>query len=108
MELALGYLIYNTDRLRIDFEDRTLAHLRPVISTKLRRHEPFFFCWSTDASVGGGRGAIWLSSAIPLFFHFESSERQAINRAWIEQLARAADSTTGLVLMPEPDVQPVD
>lgn len=99
----MGYLIYSADRVRIDFDDRTLAHLRPVISAKLRRNEPFFLSWSTDASVGGGRGAIWLSPAIPMYFHFEGGHVHELNRFWIEKLTRAADSTAGLVLMPEPD-----
>ena len=37
----MGRLIYGTGDTDVEFEDRLLAHLKVVISTKLRRNEAF-------------------------------------------------------------------
>ncbi len=46
----MGKFMYET--LRVDFEDRVLAHLQYVIGAKLRRRESFHFSWRDDASIG--------------------------------------------------------
>jgi hypothetical protein len=40
--------------------------------------------------------------AIPLVYDFDGSRHPAINRDWIDALMVTANSTTGLVLVPEP------
>lgn len=97
----MGKLIYN-DSVKVDFEDRTLAHLQVVIGTKLRRGETFYFTWREDASVGDGRTSVWLYQAAPLVFRFSGSRRPALNVAWIDALAYTANSSSGLHVVPEP------
>ena len=46
--------------VRVDFEDRTLAHLQSVIGAKVRRGESFHFSWMDDRSQGGGRSSVWI------------------------------------------------
>lgn len=87
---------------RVDFEDRALAHLQVVIANKLRRGESFLFTWKDDASIGDGRSAVWLNPTLPLAFKYYGSRAPAINRAWVEVLARTANSTSGLYLVAEP------
>jgi hypothetical protein len=98
----LGKLLYGAAGLEIEFDDRVLAHLQLVISTKLRRHEGFFFSWRDDPALGDGRSSIWLESSIPLRFRYASPERHQLNRDWLEQLNQSANQPTGLTLSTEP------
>jgi len=73
-----------------------------VIGAKLRRNEAFFFSWKEDAATGTGRGSLWLSSAVPLSFAYQSSARVTINPAWLEALAVSANTPQGLMALEEP------
>lgn len=101
----MGKLIYS-DTVKVEIEDRALAHLHVVIGTKLRRGEPFYFSWRDDSSVGDGRTSVWLHQALPLVFKFYGSRRPALNPAWIDALAYTANSSGGLHLVPEPTTPP--
>lgn len=61
-----------------------------------------FFSWKDDPRSGDGRTAIWLHPAMSLRFKYAGSIPVDLNRAWLEALATSADSTHGLVLVPEP------
>ncbi|GAA2250414.1 ATP-dependent DNA ligase [Herbiconiux moechotypicola] len=97
----MGKLTYDST-MSVEFEDRVLAHLQLVIAAKLRRGEAFFFSWKDDPAAGDGRTSVWLHPTIPLSFKFYGSRQPAINRAWVESLMQAANSTHGLQIIPEP------
>ena len=90
----------------VSFDDRPLAHIQVVIAAKLRRGESFNFSWVKDPSEGSGRTTIWMHPSIPLVYDFDGSRHPAINRDWIDALMSTANSTTGLVLVPEPKIIP--
>lgn len=96
----MGKFIYES--LRVDFEDRVLAHLQYVIGAKLRRGESFHFSWRDDASIGNGRTTIWMHPSATIVYKYYGSRPPSINRAWIEALSQAANSGAGLHLVPEP------
>ena len=98
----MGKFVYE-GVVKVDFEDRTLAHLQLVIGTKLRRGEAFHFSWRDDPAVGDGRSTLWLHPTIPLHFKYAGGRQPSINRAWIDLLMSAANSPGGLLLMPEPE-----
>jgi hypothetical protein len=75
-----------------------------VVSAKLRRGESFFFSWFDDPSVGAGRSAIWCDASIPLYFHYTGSRTPTLNKAWLEEMAIAAGSNQGLILLEEPPI----
>ena len=102
----MGKFTYDRE-VRVDFDDRTLAHLQIVIGNKLRRGESFFFSWRVDTSLGHGRSAVWLHPYAALTFTFGGSRHPAINREWIEALATAANSPRGLHIVPEPALRAV-
>ncbi len=65
----MGKFIYDGN-IKVDFEDRLLAHLQAVIMAKVRRGESFPFTWKDDISTGGGalrststRTCRWCSSS---------------------------------------------
>ena len=97
----MGKFTYATG-VKVDFEDRVLAHLQVVISNKLRRGESFVFTWRDDASLGDGRTSVWLNSNLAMSFKYSGSRAPALNRTWIEALAITANSPTGLYVVPEP------
>jgi hypothetical protein len=88
--------------VKVDFDDRALAHLQLVIGTKLRRGESFNFTWKDDASIGDGRTTVWVHPRSTLVYKFYGSRRPILNRAWVDVLLTAAHSSSGLYLVPEP------
>jgi hypothetical protein len=98
----MGKLLYSSDSIEIGFDDRALAHIQLVISSKLRRGEKFFFSWQDNISVGSGRSSIWVEQSIPLYFKFAGSRPVAINRDWLDAMMATANSNAGLAFIPEP------
>jgi hypothetical protein len=99
----MGQLVYGSQHTAIEFEDRVLAHLRIVLTTKLRRNESFSLSWVHSVEEGSGRSTIWLHPAIPLHYRFWGSKEPEISRPWIEELMLSANSTGGLLVIPEPE-----
>ncbi|GAB3602318.1 DUF7882 family protein [Microbacterium aureliae] len=97
----MGRLTYG-GVVTLEIEERTLAHLQIVINQKLRRGEPFHLTWAHDTYEGGGRTSIWIHPGARLVYRFQIRGRHEINHRWIEEMLRAANSTGGLYVMPEP------
>lgn len=98
----MGKLLYGSATREIQFDDRTLAHLKVAIVNKLRRSESFTLSWQHGLDNGSGRSTIWIHESIPLQFVFEGNRPPALNRTWIEQLMLTANSIGGLQVVPEP------
>ena len=97
----MGTLTYDST-LKVDFDDRLLAHLRVVIGMKLRRSESFYLTWRDDVSIGDGSSTIWVNPSIPLSFKFHGSREVAINPRWVDALMYSANSSHGLRPITEP------
>ncbi len=98
----MGRFIYGNGQSKTEIEDRTLAHLQHVMGSKLRRGECFFFSWRDDMSVGDGRHAVWIHPSANLEFKFHGHRSPQLNRDWLEALAKVANSSSGLYVVPEP------
>lgn len=98
--MPVGRLIYKGGAEPIEIEDRTLAHLRVVFMTKLRRGEPFGF--EMSSRHGTHRQEFWIHPSLPLQFHFAGSRQPQINPRWIEALMQSANGPDGLKVVPEP------
>ena len=83
------------------FDDRALAHLKVVITAKLRRGERFLLAWRVPPEEGSGRVSIWMSPSIPLFYRFSSPTPPALNRDWLNALSRSSQGPNGMFLMEE-------
>lgn len=103
----MGKLIYR-EQVRVDFEDRLLAHIQVVVGNKLRRGEPFYFSWKDDQSVGGGRTTVWMHPAASFVFKFSGGRAPALNRTWLEALMHTANGSAGLHVVPEPAARALD
>lgn len=91
----MGSLYYGDDRDPIEIEDRLLAHVKVVMSTKLRRNESFTLSWR-HASGTSGRSTIWVQPSIPLRFVFDSPEAETLDPALLTSLANSANSSGGM------------
>jgi hypothetical protein len=98
----MGSLLYGNAGIEITFEDRALTHLQIVITAKLRRRESFLFSWTNSVERGSGRSVIWLDPSSTLFYRYSGSRVPSINREWIEELTKSANSPGGLYFTPEP------
>ena len=98
----MGQFIYGSPAIAVDLDDRVLAHLKVVILSKIRRGESFPFSWEYDAAAGSGHSSIWIHPTIPVQFDFRGSKEPLLNRAWVEELVRLANSPAGLRVIPEP------
>ena len=97
----MGKFIYENS-VKVDFEDRALAHLQAVITGKLRRGESFTFSWKDDSSIGDGRTTVWMHANCSLVYKFYGSRPPQLSTAWLEALSHTANSPAGLHLVPEP------
>lgn len=96
----MGYLVYGAGA-EYEIDDRTLAHLKIAVISKLRRQESFLLNWAVGVDDGSGRVSLWLSPAIPLQFRFFGNRPPALNQDWLTALARSAHSSRGMILMGE-------
>ena len=97
----MGKFIYDGN-IKIDFEDRLLAHLQAVIMAKVRRGESFPFSWKDDISTGGGRTTVYIHPHVSLVFKYHGSRTPQISPAWLHALTFNANSGRGLYVVPEP------
>ena len=98
----MAKLFYGTTPEPIAIDDRMLAHVKVVVATKLRRGESFTLSWTHGPGQEVGRSTVWLHPSIPLRFVFDDPEPALLSRAWVEELANSANSSGGLLLVPEP------
>jgi hypothetical protein len=100
----MGRLLYGARQTEFEIEDRALAHLKVVITSKLRRNESFSFSWhlTNGDQADDRRITVWVNPNIELQFHFADDSPPPINRRWLEALIVTANSAGGLWLSPEP------
>ena len=99
--MRVGTIYYGDGASPIHIEDRTLAHLKVVIATKLRRGESFTLSWRHPDGEAAGRSTIWLHPSIPLRFVFDDPEPTTLSREWVEELANSASSSGGIMVVAE-------
>jgi hypothetical protein len=94
----MGSLKYDNTADPIHIEDDTLAHLKVVIATKLRRQESFMMTWRPVEDGADGRMSVWIHPSVPLLFTFDSSDVPVIDPHRLEELIHATNATGELVL----------
>ncbi len=102
----MGNLFYGSSERPIRMPDRVLAHVKVVISTKLRRGESFTLSWRHPHDEEAGRSTLWIQPSIPLRFVFSTVEPEMLDPALLQRYATAANSSSGLTV--DLDVIPVD
>lgn len=94
----MGTLHYGATGEPIEMPDRILAHLKVLVSTKLRRNESFSLSWDRLSDGAVERSSIWLHCSIQLRFQIDAEAAKQLDRTYLQQLADQANSSTGVVI----------
>lgn len=94
----MGTLFYGADRIAIRIDDRVLAHVRAVITAKMRRGEGFLISWSDSLSIGDGRSSVWVHPACDLHYKFDGTRMPKLDPALLEQLNGESLQARGIEL----------
>ena len=97
----MGTLHYGASRTTIRIDDRTLAHLQVVITTKLRRNEGLLLQWDRGVDQGSGRGAFWINPSTDLIYEYEGSREVALDPAELDKMMADAAGRHGLRIATE-------
>lgn len=92
----MGTLHYGASRTSIRIDDRTLAHLQTVITTKLRRNEGLLIQWDKPLESGSGRGAFWIHPQCDLIYEYDGGREPALDTIELDRLMLEAAGTRGL------------
>ena len=98
----MGRFVYDSN-VKVEFEDRLLAHLQAVIMSKVRRGESFSFTWKDDVSTGGGRTSVYIHPSVSMVFKFYGGRTPQLNPAWLQAMTYNANSGRGLYIVSEPE-----
>jgi hypothetical protein len=104
LEEAVGTLRFGASQTSLRLDDRTLAHLQTVITTKLRRNEGFLLQWERPVERGSGRGAAWIHPYCDLTYDYEGGRDVSLDHEELDRMMAEASGTRGLrisVEMPE-------
>ncbi|MCT1364084.1 MULTISPECIES: hypothetical protein [unclassified Microbacterium] len=93
----MGKLEYNSSHPPIEVDDATLAHLKIVIGTKLRRQKSFMMTWPSE-NTRPGRLTVWMHPSIPLIFEFDSAIPVPIDPKRVESMMGKLNARGDLVL----------
>ena len=96
----MGRLIFG-EGIRVDFEDRALAHLHRAMLMKMHKGEGFHLSWADDMSIGDGRMTVWVHPETSLVCKLGRPIGE-LNPAWISALTVRANTVEGLELVAEP------
>jgi hypothetical protein len=82
----MGTLFYGGDRTPVRIDDRILAHLRAVVTAKMRRGEGFLLSWTDSITIGDGRSSVWVHAGCDLHYKFDGSQQAKLDPKLLEQL----------------------
>jgi hypothetical protein len=94
----MGTLHYGASRATIRIDDRALAHLQMVITTKLRRNEGMLVRWERSADQGSGRGAFWVHPSTELIYEYEGGREPSLDPAELDRMMAEAAGGRGLLI----------
>ena len=92
----MGTLHYGASRTSIRVDDRALAHLQTVITTKLRRNEGLLLHWDRPVENGSGRGAFWIHPQCDLIYEYDGGREASLDAIELDRLMVEASGTKGL------------
>ncbi|KZX20405.1 hypothetical protein [Rathayibacter tanaceti] len=95
----MGRLLYGGPASSHAFDDRALAHLQTIITSRFRRGEGFLL---TIEDEQDRRSELWLHPGIPTRYEYDGPEPVELNPQWLRELSAASNGRRGLHLLPEP------
>ena len=99
MDVAvLGTLFYGAGRLPIRIDDRILAHVKAVVTSKMRRGEGFLISWTDSAEVGHGRSSVWVHPGCDLHYKFDGGKPPKLDPVLLEEMNIESIQARGIEL----------
>jgi hypothetical protein len=93
----VGTLYYGSARTPIAIDDRLLAHLKVVLTAKLRRNESVLVSWG-ELEKGSGRGSVFIHPTCDLIYRFDGSRRPELDHNLLESMSADSMTSRGLVV----------
>lgn len=97
----MGTLYYGASRTPVRMDDRALAHLQMVITTKLRRGEGFMIHWDENPEGSASRGGMWIHTSCDLAYEFVGAREPSLDKEELDRMMLAASANSGLRVMAE-------
>jgi hypothetical protein len=94
----MGRLRYDSTLEPILIDDVTLAHLKIVIGTKLRRQESFMMSWLPADESGDGRLTAWIHPSIPLVIAFDQPESVPVDPERVARMMASVNAHGELIV----------
>ncbi len=94
----MGTLFYGAARTPVNVDDRLLAHVKVVATSKLRRNEPFLLSWDEPSENGSGRGSVFIHPMCDLIYRFDGSRPAELDQELLESMAAQSMSSRGLII----------
>ncbi|RWZ51024.1 hypothetical protein ELQ90_09505 [Labedella phragmitis] len=88
----MAVLIYGSETF--EFDERLLAHVKIVITQKLRRSESFLLSWTHRD--GRGRSSVWVNASSDLHFRFAEAKPPVLNQQWLSMMMESSYASRGL------------
>ena len=97
----MGTLHYGASRTSLRIDDRDLAHLQAVITTKLRRNEGFLLQWDRPSESGSGRGGFWVHPNCDIAYDYDGGREPSLDHEELDRMMMAASATGGVRIVAE-------
>ena len=94
----MGTLFYGAARTPIRIDDRILAHLKAVVTAKMRRGEGFLISWTDSAEVGHGRSSVWVHPTCDIHYKFDGGTPPKLDPALLEAMNIESIQAQGIEL----------
>lgn len=94
----MGTLFYGAARTPIRIDDRILAHLKAVVTAKMRRGEGFLISWTDSAEVGHGRSSVWVHPTCDIHYKFDGGTPSKLDPSLLEAMNIESIQAQGIEL----------
>jgi hypothetical protein len=94
----VGTLFYGAARTPIRIDDRILAHLKAVVTAKMRRGEGFLISWTDSAEVGHGRSSVWVHPTCDIHYKFDGGAAPKLDPSLLEAMNIESIQAQGIEL----------
>lgn len=94
----MGRLRYDSTLDPIVIDDVTLAHMKIVVGTKLRRQESFMMSWVPGGASPDGRLTAWIHPSIPLVIAFDSPEPILVDAERVSRMMNSLNAHGELMI----------
>ena len=91
----MGTLYYGSTRLALRVDDRILAHLRVVVTAKLRRGESFAISWTDPDRPDQARESVWVHPGADLMYVLDGPAA-VVDHALLGSMSAAAYVARGI------------